>query len=298
MPAFQKNIVKKIRDNSINFLTSIAFCLEDAVQDEFLPEAEETLINTLGELKNFHDDGGNLPIIFIRVRSPQHLQNFYNKMQHVSEIVTGFIFPKFDLTNAEDFLKTFHAINTNKNFYFMPTFETEPIANIATRIKNLVELKNILDANKNFVLNIHVGVNDFCNIYNMRLGKNQTIYEVELVKNILIDVLNIFSKDFVIAGSVCNDFKNFELLRREIFLDKTNGFIGKSAIHPAQLKFIFESLQVNQTDLDDANLILNSQSGVMKSADGSRMNEVKCHTNWAKRIKILSEIYGVQNEKI
>ena len=51
MPAFQKNIIDKIKSNSIDCLTSIAFCLEDAIRDEALDEAETALIQILQELQ-------------------------------------------------------------------------------------------------------------------------------------------------------------------------------------------------------------------------------------------------------
>ena len=97
MPAFQKNITKKIRANSIKFLNSVAFCLEDSVQDNFLQDAEENLKNILRELKIFHDEGIKLPLIFVRIRNPNHLQKFFDKIQNFYEIITGFIFPKFDV---------------------------------------------------------------------------------------------------------------------------------------------------------------------------------------------------------
>ena len=67
------------------------------------------------------------------------------------------------------------------------------------------------------------------------------------------------------------------------------------------MQIIFDSMKVSRADLNDAKLLLDwkpETHGVMKSADGSRMNEVKCHLNWARRIKILSEIYGVENENL
>ena len=33
-----------------------------------------------------------------------------------------------------------------------------------------------------------------------------------------------------------------------------------------------------------------------KSWDGTRMNEVKTHAKWAKRVLTLAEIYGVKEE--
>jgi len=306
MSAFQKKVVEKIQQQSIKNLTSVAFCLEDAIRDESLEAAENFLQGTLQELKNLSDEGEKLPLIFIRIRSPQHLKHYHEKIDSLSGILTGYIFPKFDLTNAEDYLKVVNELNDSrdKKIYIIPTFETENIADISTRKDNLCKLKKFLDDAKDFVLNIHVGANDFCNIYGLRRQINQTIYEIGVVRDILTDVLNTFAKDYVIAGSVWDyfgDTENFSWadgLKRELELDKMNGFIGKSAIHPAQLPYIFENMKVTKNDLDDANLLLNWTSknlGVMKSADGSRMNEVKCHLKWAKKIKILSEIFGVKN---
>ena len=82
-----------------------------------------------------------------------------------------------------------------------------------------------------------------------------------------------------------------------MILDRLNGFIGKSAIHPSQLPYIFDSLKVTQTDLESANQILNWSSNSHGVANGTgRMNELKCHHRWAERIKILSEIYGVKDD--
>ena len=58
-------------------------------------------------------------------------------------------------------------------------------------------------------------------------------------------------------------------------------------------------MKVLKTDYDDALKILNWNSaeyGVEKSSDGSRMNEVKCHTKWATRIAMLGQIYGIREE--
>ena len=296
MPAFQKNIVQKILGKKLPHLTSAAFCLEDSIRDESLKAAETSLKFILQELENAED----LPLIFVRIRSPQHLKTFHDKIGSRSKILTGYILPKFDLRNAEEFIK----ISRQINLYIMPTLESERVANLSTRRAELIELKNLLDAVKNLVLNVRVGVNDFCNLYGLRRNANQTIYDLGIVRDIMIDILNVFAKDFVVAGSVWNYFSGdlwAQGLRREISLDRANGFIGKSAIHPAQLPIIFNSMKVSRADFDDANILLDWKSethGVIKSSDGSRMNEIKCHLNWARRIKILAEIYGVDNENL
>lgn len=305
MPAFQENIVQKISENKLPHLSSAAFCLEDSIRDRSLSEAESALKKTLRELEELEKD---LPLIFVRVRSPRHLESFHEKIGSHSKILTGYILPKFDLTNAVDFIAIAKVMNFDRiqPLYIMPTFESNQVSDLATRRETLTELHRLLYRVRDIVLNVRVGVNDFCKIYGLRRNINQTIYDIGIVRDVLIDILNVFAKDFVVAGSVWNYFNGdnngawAEGLRRELELDRANGFIGKSAIHPAQLPIIFDSLKVSQSDLDDANLLLDwepGKLGVKKSADGSRMNEIKCHLTWARRIKLLSELYGVKESE-
>ena len=291
MPAFQKNIVQKISQKKLPHLTSAAFCLEDSIRDESLDAAEKSLQFILREL----DGVNNLPLVFVRIRSPRHLEIFHEAIGSRSKILTGYILPKFDMSNAPEYLKLAREINLP----IMPTLETNRVANLLTRRTELLSLKEILDDSKKIVLNIRVGVNDFCNLYGLRRDVRRTIYDIGIVRDVLTDILNVFAKDYVVAGSVWNFFGgNFwaDGLRREMELDRLNGFIGKSAIHPAQLPIIFDGMKVSRADFLDAEQILNWKSdthGVLKSFDGSRMNEIKCHTTWARRIKILGELYGV-----
>ena len=36
LPSVNKNIIQKIKDRAFSHFTSLAFCLEDAIQDDFL----------------------------------------------------------------------------------------------------------------------------------------------------------------------------------------------------------------------------------------------------------------------
>lgn len=294
MPAFQSNIVQKISSNKMPHLTSAAFCLEDSIRDDSLDAAEKSLQNILRELENLQ----NLPLIFVRIRSPRHLETFHDKIGSKSKILTGYILPKVDMQNIGSFIKLAKEIDR----FIMPTLESDRVASILTRRTELLSLKQALDEIKSIVLNVRVGVNDFCNLYGLRRNIDQTVYDIGVVRDILIDILNVFAKDYVVSGAVWNYFNGDNNgawargLKRELELDRANGFIGKTAIHPAQLPIIFDSLKVSQTDFDDAKQLLDWKStthGVMKSSDGSRMNEIKCHLNWAKRIKILGDLYGV-----
>lgn len=300
MPAFQKNFVQNLSQDKLPQLTSVAFCLEDSISDDSVDEAEKSLEKILRELEALEKD---LPLIFVRIRSPRHLEIFHEKIGSRSKILTGYILPKFDMSNGTEFINV--ARQTGR--FVMPTLESKRVASIATGRTELLSMKQLLDESKDMVLNVRVGVNDFCNLYGLRRNMNQTVYDLCIIRDILSDILNVFARDYVVSGAVWNYFNGHNNgawaagLKRELELDRVNGFIGKTSIHPAQLPFIFDSMKVSKTDFDDANQLLNWKSGthgVMKSVDGSRMNEIKCHLHWARKIKILSEIYGVRDEKL
>ncbi|MBR2519888.1 MAG: HpcH/HpaI aldolase/citrate lyase family protein [Selenomonadaceae bacterium] len=300
MPAFQKNFVQNLSQDKLPQLTSVAFCLEDSISDDSVDEAEKSLEKILIELESLERE---LPLIFVRIRSPRHLEIFHEKIGSRSKVLTGYILPKFDMSNGTEFINV--ARQTGR--FVMPTLESKRVASIATRRTELLSMKQLLDESKDMVLNVRVGVNDFCNLYGLRRNMNQTVYDLCIIRDILSDILNVFSRDYAVSGAVWNYFNGHNNgawavgLKRELELDVANGFVGKTSIHPAQLPFIFDSMKVSKNDLDDANQLLNWKSGthgVMKSVDGSRMNEIKCHLHWARKIKILSEIYGVRDEKL
>ena len=54
--------------------------------------------------------------------------------------------------------------------------------------------------------------------------------------------------------------------------------------------------EVLRQDFDDACHLLqwsDDTLGVQKSSDGTRMNELSCHETWAKKIRLLGDIYGI-----
>ena len=159
----------------------------------------------------------------------------------------------------------------------------------------------MLDAERDLVLNVRVGGNDFCNLFGVRRRRDESIYDIGCVARILTDILACFSRDYVVSGPVWEYFDHPDGLRglaREVRLDLLNGFIGKTVIHPAQIPVVNAALRVARDDYADALRILDmADSGgtlVAKSADGGRMNEYKTHTRWADKICTLAEIYGVQ----
>ncbi len=303
-PAINEGLATKIANKAFANLTAMAFCLEDSIQDDALESAELNLKTTLNLMANI--PAADLPLLFVRIRTPEHMLHVHNLLGETEQIITGYILPKFDMSNAEAYKELIISFNQNssKTLYIMPILESRPIADIYTRHNTLLNIKMILDSIEEYVLNIRVGGNDFSNLYGVRRACNQTIYEIGVIRDILVDILSVFSKDYVVSGPVWEYFGT-EItgewaigLNEELRLDRANGFVGKTAIHPSQLPLIYDSLKVKRADYEDALRILNWQAGqyaVAKSSDGSRMNEVKCHGKWAEKIAILGGVYGIKD---
>ena len=305
-PAINVGIEDKIARKKYPCLTSIAFCLEDSIQDDAVEHAERELKKILVAIKDKKIPENELPLLFVRIRNPQHLIHVNEILGNLTDILTGYILPKFDLSNGADYIKNILTINQRRDnpLYIMPILESKMIADTEGRIHTLLNIKSHLAKASDYVLNIRVGGNDFSNLYGLRRSATQNIYQIGVIRDILIDIINVFAADYVVSGPVWEYFGTengvwSDGLCKELELDRLNGFIGKTAIHPSQIPHIYESMKVVRSDYDDALKILNwnqSEYCVEKSADGSRMNEVKCHIKWANRIAILGEIYGIREE--
>lgn len=303
VPSLNKTAADKIVNHQFECLTSCCFCLEDSILDDSLADAENMLLGTLTKIKTMPEN--ERPNIFIRVRTPEHLLHIHKKFESVHDVITGYNLPKFDLGNAEEYIKIITEINntSDKVFYIMPILESRMIADICTRMGTLQKLKEVIDSIGEYVINIRLGGNDFSNLYGLRRNVNQTIYDAGVIRDIIMDIINVFSLDYVVSGPVWEYFKRNDEdtawsdgLKRELALDRLNGIIGKTCIHPSQVPIIYESLKVSREDYDDACRILNWKPNgfAVEKGASSRMNEVKCHRKWAKRVKALGDIYGIK----
>ena len=268
-PASDSQVAGRILGGVWPCLTSVCLCLEDAVRDSALAEAEAQLAVTLRTLSQ---STARLPMIFVRVKSPAHLRHVHALLGPLEGTLKGYVFPKFDLTNGEAWLDALEAVNDDGpgGLCAMPILESRPVAAIATRPGQLTDLRALLDAQGDRILNIRVGV---------------------------------FGDAYVVSGPVWEYYGKDKSepwaagLRRELELDYANGFFGKTAIHPAQLPVIYESLKASAADVADARQLLNWSDERLGVAAGSgRMNELKCHGRWAERILLRAEIYGVRGD--
>lgn len=338
-PATKETIAEDILNIKYPQLTTSVFDLEDAVGAE---EVEEGLINLKKQfakitatIESGEFERDNLPIMFLRVRDARQFKEVV-KYSSDLELLTGFVFPKVTKENVGSYFKTLLKCNTlaEKKFYGMPILETDKIIYKESRKAELMAIKHIIDIFKDVVLNVRIGGTDFSGLYGIRRNIDTTIYDVQIVRDCITEILNFFTRQenyYVCSGVVWeyfnssakhrmlkpelrqtpfieeegkkgyktrNDILNNAIdgLIRELILDKTNGVIGKTVIHPSHIAYVNALQTVTREEYEDALMIVNNQDkGVMKSVGGGKMNEMKPHYNWAKMILKKAEIYGVLN---
>lgn len=312
-PAHNSGIAQMLIQRKYSHLRSLALCLEDAIADGTEELALLQLEKTFSDLNNYVQQNDNavkdMPYIFVRVKYPQQMQRVFDIVGN-NGLLKGFIFPKFSRNDAHEYLGMLSQINSESDhvIYGMPIIESSYAADAAGRLNELTALKSMTDECRELILNIRIGGNDFCSLYGIRRGINETIYDIRVISDIISDIVNIFGKDYVISAPVWEYFsqgkgsslKWADGLRREASLDILNGLTGKTAIHPSQLPVIDDALSVTADDYNDAVSILNWNDDILavsKSSSGGRMNEQKVHGNWARKILIRSAVYGVKKEE-
>ena len=324
-----KDIKEKVLHHQLD-VTSLVMCCEDAIKEEDLPLAEKNILDHMdffadkiaaGELS--HDD---IPLIFVRVRNPEQFERFADRMTvKQASVLTGFNFPKFSSKNAFQVLQTLVKVNDRLGvvLYGMPILEGQEVAFRELRGQELLLLRNILEPYRNLILNIRVGGTDMSSLFGVRRGINSTVYDIMPVRDALSDVLNFFNRynDYCVSAAVWEYFRaykdddindvikrNFhnalikgqeivnpaiDGLMKEVLIDRANGFVGKTIIHPTHARFVNAMFTVVEEEYNDAVQILNTSGGVVKSAHGDKMNEIGPHRRWAEKIVKRAAVYGV-----
>lgn len=296
-PGDNLTIGPNLVSGKLGYINTLVLCLEDAIMPQNLDKATDILENTFRYLraeKKKNED--TLPLIFVRVRGPQHLEDTYKRFRDYSDLIDGFVLPKYDTSNSTHYMRIINRINICHKFWYLPILESESVV-FGNRAKELHEIRQTLDG-ENQILGILVGSNDMCRLFGIRRNAKQNVYDIGVVRDTLADIMKEFGTHYVVNGPVWEFFDGEEWekgLRKEVELDKLNGFIGKACIHPRQVAVVQDALRVDKFDYEDACDLVNwnIESGVKKSQHSGRMNEVATNLSWAEKTKTLGDIYGI-----
>ena len=307
--------------------------------DAELAECEEKLITDISALYTLYENKEiqlqNLPLIFIRVRSVEQFAFLTSVLGKHQAVLTGYVFPKFSAVQGASYFELLEqTIQQHQLTLFgMPILESRDILYKESRMDALFAIKEVLQQYRERVLNIRIGATDFCGIYGIRRRVDSTIYDIAVIRDCIADIVNVLGREedgFVISGPVWEYFSNQRVLKpelrvtpfsekgalharqallddyldgliKEVLMDRQNGILGKTIIHPSHIRVVHALYVVSYEEYLDALSIVehnDGQKGVIKSHYANKMNEMKPHTRWAQQILRQAHVYGVYNESV
>ena len=334
-PATRPRLADDVVKQGGRGVVSMVLCLEDSIADADVIAAEENLVRQFTDLAG--RPGADLPLLFIRVRFPEQIPDLVRRLGPAVRLLSGFVLPKFTAERGLPFLEAVTAAEAahGHRLFAMPVLESPELLYRESRVATLEGIYRAVDKYRDRVLALRLGVTDFCSSYGLRRGPDMTAYDIQVVASVIADVVNMLGRadgtGFTVTGPVWEYFRLQERmfkpqlrqspflevqaaalrqtliehamdgLLREISLDRANGLLGKTCIHPSHVLPVHALSVVSHEELSDAQDILRPErggGGVLRSAYTNKMNEVKPHRAWAERVLLRAEAFGVANEDI
>lgn len=354
-PATRQTLAEDVRKQAERGVTSMVLCLEDAIGDDEVPDAEENLVQQLHELLGAEaaqspagadsspqetPEPDDAPMVFIRVRSPEQLYDVTKRLGPAASRLSGFVLPKFTEETGRPFLEAMaeaETLGTTDRLLAMPVLESPELIHQEVREATLRGIAEVLHNHRDRILALRLGVTDLCSAYGLRRSPDLTAYDIQLVAGVITDVVNLLGRadgtGFTITGPVWEYFPMAERmfkpqlrrspfagvghgadelrtsmirhsldgLVREIELDRVNGLLGKTCIHPSHVGPVHALSVVTHEEWSDAVDILGPEQhggGVMRSVYTNKMNEVKPHRAWAEHTMRRARLFGVAREDV
>ncbi|MGW5732339.1 MULTISPECIES: HpcH/HpaI aldolase/citrate lyase family protein [Streptomyces] len=334
-PATRPRLADDILKQAGRGVISMVLCLEDSIDDAEVVGAEENLVRQFADLDQ--RAGAEPPLLFIRVRSPEQIADLADRLGPAIRLLSGFVLPKFTEERGVAFLESLAVAEaaSGRRLFAMPVLESPELLHLESRSDTLAGIARTVDKYRERVLALRLGVTDFCSAYGLRRPPHMTAYDVHIVASVIADVVNHLGRadgtGFTVTGPVWEYFRvqermfkpqlrrspflegraeelrqaliehDIDGLLREIELDRANGLLGKTCIHPTHVLPVHALSVVSHEEFSDAEDILRPErngGGVMRSAYTNKMNEVRPHRAWAERTLQRAEVFGVAREDI
>lgn len=267
-PANRPNLVKDILRQRDLGCVSMVLCLEDSIPDADVASAEDNVVSTLEVLAEYDEA---LPLLFVRVRTPEQMLSVGRRAGAATGVLTGFVIPKFDNESgvAAAFLEALHIIqaelgldgnhsSNTRRLRVMPILESPSVIHIETRAAALTNIYTLLAANREDILSVRIGATDMSSAFGLRRSRDLTIYDVNVVASVIGDIVNVLGRPdggFVISGPVWEHFANTErVLRPQL---RVTPFVGPQEIELRQ-RIMTANLDtlIREIELDLANGLL------------------------------------------
>lgn len=229
-PANRPDLVKDVLRQRDLGCVSMVLCLEDSIADAEVPRAEENVISTLRSLAGHQHD---LPLLFVRVRTPEQMMSVARRAGAATSLLTGFVIPKFDNESGTGaaFLLALHVVQAElgldgatgadgvpgHRLRVMPILESPAVIHVETRTAALTNIYALLAANREDILSVRIGATDMSSGFGLRRSRDLTIYDVNVVAGVIGDIVNVLGRPeggFVISGPVWEHYSNTERVLR------------------------------------------------------------------------------------
>lgn len=333
-PATRPRLADDVLKQAGRGVVSMVLCLEDSIDDAEVVGAEANLVRQFAEIA---ERAAEMPLLFIRVREPEQITDLVKRLGESAQWLSGFVLPKFTAQRGELFLEALAEAESasGHRLFAMPVLESPELLHLESRAETLRGISRTVDRYRERVLALRLGVTDFCSAYGLRRSPDMTAYDVQIVGSVIGDVVNVLGRSdgtgYTITGPVWEYFRlqermfkpqlrrspfmgrsadelrtaliehDLDGLLREIELDRANGLLGKTCIHPSHVQPVHALSVVSHEEYTDAQDILRPErggGGVLRSAYTNKMNEVKPHRAWAERTLRRAEVFGVAREDI
>ncbi len=235
-PANRADLVKDVLRQRELGCVSMVLCLEDSIPDADVPHAETAVVAALEALT---ERGGDIPLLFVRVRTPEQMLAVGRRAGPAAAVLTGFVIPKFDNEAgiAAAFIDALHILqgelgldgqtSGRHRLRIMPILESAAVIHVETRAAALTNIAVLLAANREDILSLRIGATDMGSAFALRRSRDLTIYDVKVVANIISDIVNVLGRPeggFVISGPVWEHYSNTErVLRSQL---RVTPFVG------------------------------------------------------------------------
>ena len=334
-PATRPRLAEDVMRQAGRGVVSMVLCLEDAIGDADVESAEANLVVQLTAVASRHRPQ-ELPLLFVRVRTPAQIGSLVDRLGPAVRALSGFVLPKFTEESGVPFLEALTTAEQacGRRLLAMPVLESPQLLYLESRAETLNGVARTLDKYRDRVLAVRLGVTDFCSAHGLRRAPDMTAYDVGIVASVIADVVNVLGRadgsGFTVTGPVWEYFPQQERifrpqlrttpftpgaeqlrtaliehdldgLLREVELDRANGLLGKTCIHPSHVAPVHALSVVTHEEHSDAADILHvdrAGGGVLRSAYTNKMNEVKPHRAWALRTMNRAEVFGVAREDV
>lgn len=273
-PATTPGAAQRLLSGHWPSVTAMVFCLEDAIADRDLDVAEQAVDAMLRAVRERVQSAGSrdgVPHVFVRVRSPEHLERLLERWGELAGELDGVMLPKVGAAAARQYLPIVRSAQRGRDrpLWGVPILEGADIAHKETRLHALQSIQSTVERHRDLVPCLRIGATDLSGQWGLRRPREFTIYDIAVVRDILGDIVNVLSRAAdapPISGPVWEYVREPRVFKprlratpferefgeqeggeirselisgaldgliREALLDRANGFHGKTVIHPS-----------------------------------------------------------------